>query len=518
MLKKLKEFYRYLRKNKKILKFVISGSIATGVDILLLAFFTEIVGLWYVHSVVISFTLAFLVSFNLQKFWTFRDHRLHTVHWQVALYFCIAILSLMINTHAIYILVEYFSFHYLIAQIIVGAIIGAINFFVYNFIVFKRSHNRSNKKIKNILLATGIYPPDIGGPATYSKMLLDELPKHGFNVKVITYGDSKLDTGEAIVVNRNRNIFLRYFKYFWQVWKLKNWADVIYIHDLISVGIPVSLVKTLWPQIKIIVRLGGDFLWEKAYNSSWTNKPLSIYYDYPKNYKEKIYIFFYKFVFKKCDKIIFSTNWQKDIYLKYFSLNYKKIIVIENPFPKRNNTHFIESKITINKMSPKTILFAGRLTKIKNVGTLINALLPIKGIKLKIFGSGPEEYNIKQQIKNTSNISLYRAISLTKLKQEIKSSYLVVIPSITDISPNLALECISLDKPVILTKESGFYNRFKGKLIFINPFDKNDISRTIKYLLLEENYNNYLKRIKSINKDYSWTNVINNHLEVFYSL
>ncbi len=36
-----------------------------------------------------------------------------------------------------------------------------------------------------ILIATGIYPPDIGGPATYSKLLFDELPKKGMEVEVI---------------------------------------------------------------------------------------------------------------------------------------------------------------------------------------------------------------------------------------------------------------------------------------------------------------------------------------------
>ena len=39
-----------------------------------------------------------------------------------------------------------------------------------------------------ILIATGIFPPQIGGPASYSKLLVDELPQRGFSVEVVNFG------------------------------------------------------------------------------------------------------------------------------------------------------------------------------------------------------------------------------------------------------------------------------------------------------------------------------------------
>src|SRR3990167_3732440 len=44
---------------------------------------------------------------------------------------------------------------------------------------------------KRILIVTGIFPPDVGGPATYSKILLDELPKENFCAKVLSFGSVK---------------------------------------------------------------------------------------------------------------------------------------------------------------------------------------------------------------------------------------------------------------------------------------------------------------------------------------
>src|SRR3989344_775368 len=43
--------------------------------------------------------------------------------------------------------------------------------------------------MSKILIATGIFPPDVGGPATYSRALSGELAKRGHSVDVVTYAD-----------------------------------------------------------------------------------------------------------------------------------------------------------------------------------------------------------------------------------------------------------------------------------------------------------------------------------------
>ena len=40
-----------------------------------------------------------------------------------------------------------------------------------------------------LVLATPLYPPDPGGPATYAKVLEEELPKRGWQVDLVKFGD-----------------------------------------------------------------------------------------------------------------------------------------------------------------------------------------------------------------------------------------------------------------------------------------------------------------------------------------
>ncbi len=524
-------YYSEMNKYKVPIKYIISGGTAAFVDLVLLYALIDIFKIYYLLSASIAFLVAFFISFYLQKFWTFRDNNKEKIYKQMYLYLSVGIINLCINAAGMYILVEHvlpkiviagkFNATYVVPQIIMGVFIAISSFLIYKFVIFKKK-KRELKKSKNgklkILIATGIFPPDIGGPATYARVLCDELPKFGCEVRVATYFSEQIPNSKFQIyrINRNQNIIFRYFKYFWQVFKLAGWADAVYAHDLVSVGLPCATVKLIKPKIRLSVRLGGDFLWEKAYNNGWTNKPLREYYKQPKNFKEKIFLLIYKFVLAKCDKVIFSTDWQKKIYEKYLNVNPDKAIVIFNAFPES-----INSSKFFNKDENKSILFAGRLIKLKNLDKIIKVVADIQNISFIIIGKGPEKNNLAEKIKGLNikdRIVFKETMPQKELDREISSSYLVIIPSITEISPNLALECIGLRKPVLVTKECGFYSEYQDRLVFINPFSIDDIKNKINYLLDKNNYKNYLDRIKLINIKRSWQDLAKEHFNLFKEL
>jgi glycosyltransferase involved in cell wall biosynthesis len=163
------------------------------------------------------------------------------------------------------------------------------------------------------------------------------------------------------------------------------------------------------------------------------------------------------------------------------------------------------------------------LIKSKNLDILIEVFSKIikktdKPLILKIIGEGPEFNNLKLKIANLKlegKVVLKKSIPHESLLKEIQKCYLCVLPALTDISPNLALECIKLRKPILLTKETGIYEDFKDHLIFIDPKNEKEIEEKILYLLDEKNYQNYIERIKNIPTSYSWKDVIERHLSIF---
>ncbi len=105
---------------------------------------------------------------------------------------------------------------------------------------------------KKILIATGVYPPESGGPATYSKLLEERLPALGFAVSVLPF-------------SRVRHLpkLIRHVAYFFKCLRMARSTDVVYALDTVSVGFPAALAAKVLGK-KLVVRVPGDYAWEQA--------------------------------------------------------------------------------------------------------------------------------------------------------------------------------------------------------------------------------------------------------------
>ncbi|OGG51102.1 hypothetical protein A2763_02055 [Candidatus Kaiserbacteria bacterium RIFCSPHIGHO2_01_FULL_54_36] len=125
----------------RIVRFLISGSSAAGINLGTLFVLTHFFDVWYLLSSVVAFSVSFFVSFTLQKFWTFNDASLHRVRSQAFVYLMIALADLGLNTLLLFVLVEYAHVHYMAAQLLCMGLIAIINFFSYKRFVFRALKN-----------------------------------------------------------------------------------------------------------------------------------------------------------------------------------------------------------------------------------------------------------------------------------------------------------------------------------------------------------------------------------------
>ena len=98
------------------------------------------------------------------------------------------------------------------------------------------------------------------------------------------------------------------------------------------------------------------------------------------------------------------------------------------------------------------VLFAGRLTQTKGVGTLIEAAKYAPEIHIKIAGTGPDEEKFKQLAKqeNARNIEFVGFQTEEKLIQLLaRASFTVITTIIYENCPMTVLESLSMGKPVI---------------------------------------------------------------------
>lgn len=103
-----------------------------------------------------------------------------------------------------------------------------------------------------LLIATPLYPPEIGGPATYAKLLSEGLPEKGIEVELVKFSEM-----------RYLPKILRHYAYYRRVLKAARDADAVLALDPVSVGLPA-----MWAARRagkpFVVKIVGDYAWEQG--------------------------------------------------------------------------------------------------------------------------------------------------------------------------------------------------------------------------------------------------------------
>lgn len=334
-----------------------------------------------------------------------------------------------------------------------------------------------------IFIATGIYPPDIGGPATYVKLLEDKLPQKGIFVAVYSFGE----------VRRYPKV-VRHLMYFLGVLKRGRGTDMIFAQDPVSVGFPAMLAAGMLRK-KFILRLGGDYAWEQAVQRYHTHDNLDEFSkreNYPLFVRALKYI--QKSVAQHAEKIVVPSMYLKGI-LENWGINKDKIVVIYNAF---TSAEMVEDKLSLRKkfnMSGTIIFSAGRLVPWKGFAALIT-LMPellrtIPDVKLFIAGDGPER-KILESLAAECRLQ-DRVIFLGRLPQDqlllyIKASDIFVLNTGYEGFSHQLLEVMAVGTPIVTTAIGGNKELVKdgedGILIEYN--NQKDIGEAIKKLLGDE--------------------------------
>ena len=171
-----------------------------------------------------------------------------------------------------------------------------------------------------IVIATGIYPPDIGGPSYYAKGLEDALRALGHEVKTVVYGDL-----------RKRPIGVSHLMYFFRVWPHLSGADAVIALDTASVAVPAWLASRI-RGVRFIIRTGGDFVWEHYLERTGDLLPLVRFYaeHKPLSFKERLVYALTRLIVRR-SVLVFSTDMHRDVWLRPYGLKKKRTHVLRNP-------------------------------------------------------------------------------------------------------------------------------------------------------------------------------------------
>lgn len=127
-----------LNKIYKLVRYGIAGACGAFVHIGVLFVLTDLAGLFYLLSTTIGFLSAYLVSFFMQKKWTFRNHDNTRLRGQMTLYFLVGASNLVFNALGMRWLVGGLGWHHVLSQVAVSGTIAIWSFLAYRWIFRER--------------------------------------------------------------------------------------------------------------------------------------------------------------------------------------------------------------------------------------------------------------------------------------------------------------------------------------------------------------------------------------------
>ena len=328
---------------------------------------------------------------------------------------------------------------------------------------------------KRILIATGIYPPDIGGPATMIEAMTIALEGRGYSCSVLAYGDkdSKIKAGKrdrqfnVTRIGKDRRSPLRQAVYLTTLLRMAKRADVIYATDTYSVGLSCLFAKKLLG-VPYILRFAGDSAWELASSTGEISDDLETFQS--KRYKPAIEA-------RKLMRKAIMCNADNVIAVSTFMQKIAGIIGVQpdNCSLILNSVDFLQESSTIECMAPaivklrdklprdtKLVGTACRLTAWKGVDLLIKAAALLKNtpekIQLIIMGDGPEKENLTLLAKNCdlqNDVHFLGRIPQSDMAAHLKSLDIFVLCSLYEGLSHTILQAMKAEIPVIASNIGG---------------------------------------------------------------
>ncbi|MBI2627911.1 MAG: glycosyltransferase family 4 protein [Candidatus Niyogibacteria bacterium] len=381
-----------------------------------------------------------------------------------------------------------------------------------------------------ILLATPLYPPEIGGPATYTKELAEQL-KNKHHLKIVAYAGKNpqlIDGVELIFIDKFKPLFYRLFLFFLAIFKHSKDADVIYVQNALAAGLPAVLAAKL-RQKPVVLKFVGDEAWERAYAAEKTKKNLTDFLQNPDGgFKSRLYLKIQKFVLKRIVILTTPSKYLGEEIIKAYALPQSSFLVNYNA-AKQKNDYYEEDKLFAVEKKKHQLLTTARLVSWKGIDGIIEAVSILKNkipdLKLVIAGDGPEMDNFKKKAKDCQAdkmVNFIGRVSQTQTRYLRRESEIYILNSVYEGLPHTVLSSFSAGIPVIATNIPGtdeaVYDGVTGLLV--PPNNPQKLAETIEKLLGNKELQNKLitGAEKILQEKFSWDAHLNTLLGIFYSV
>ncbi len=307
----------------------------------------------------------------------------------------------------------------------------------------------------HIFIASGIFHPEPGGPATYLHHLLPEIQARGHSITALTFGDAPTEDYPYPLTRIPRsNYITRQRAYRRAAANLWPGHDLAFVH---SIGLP--LPNQVHPQVGKVV---GDKAWERSVNRGWVPPTTDIdrfqveqqgaLAEMSKTLRSR--------QVKRFDHIIVPSEYLKRM-VTGWGVEPERVSVVYNA-PHAEIERPAESKAEARRRlslgDGPLLLAAARLTAWKGIDHILHALADRADIRLLVAGEGPERDRLealRSELGLEGRVTFLGRVSREALPLYYRAADYTVLYSGYEGLSHVLLESLGIGTPVIASDRGG---------------------------------------------------------------
>jgi glycosyltransferase involved in cell wall biosynthesis len=297
-----------------------------------------------------------------------------------------------------------------------------------------------------ITILPGIWPPDVGGPATHAPEFAEFLVGRGHVVEVVTMASAPPTVRPCPVktVDRGRPFPLRYGELSLRALLSVRAGDVLYA----SATYAAAAVASLGARKPLVAKLVSDPAYERA--RRWgiftgtleefqleTRPPIAAL----RAARTR--------ALRTARTIVVPSRYLASI-ASGWGLRNERLHVVPNPAPASR---------PIQSTTPRRgLVFAGRLTRQKAVHVVLDALARLPGVSLTVIGDGPDRERLERHarhVKLNGRVHFAGVLPRERVLDALARAEAAVLPSDWENFPHAAVEALAMGTPVIATDVGG---------------------------------------------------------------
>jgi glycosyltransferase involved in cell wall biosynthesis len=287
---------------------------------------------------------------------------------------------------------------------------------------------------KKITIVTGIFPPDLGGPAKFAHDFGTWLTFRGTHVSVISYSnidhnDLNLSGVNVNLIPRSSSLLIRHARFIRMILHYKKLG-----HEFFAVGafVEIYLAKILFG-VNYTAKVPGDIVWERARNKQRTRLGISEFQNSTLGVKYRMFRWLYSSSLRSARKVIVPSKGLFDL-CESWGVQKEKLNLVYNSIDVQQ---FASSA---KRLPQYDVLTVCRLTPWKGVSDLIRICSDLK-ITLLVVGEGPERSHLESLAESLGCESVFLGnVPIEKMPDVYQSARVFVLNSEYEGLPHSLIE------------------------------------------------------------------------------